>query len=235
MVSEPFRFKQFSIAHDRCAMKVGTDGVLLGAWAGHEQPTNILDIGTGSGLVALMLAQRFPLAQITSLEIDLQACQQAKENFKQSSWAERIEALCTDFKNFKPSGRFDLIVSNPPFHSEDTVPPSADRALARSASSFHLDLFFKKCKQWLVPHGRLQLVLPAQSLTRWTVEAKKNAFYLIESVRVQGQAHRPAKRVLCTFEKNHKNLVESTLILEAQRHQPTEDYRKLCQEFYLHF
>lgn len=216
-------------------MKVGTDGVLLGAWAYHEKPKHILDIGTGSGLIALMLAQRFPLAQITALEIDLQASQQAEENFKQSPWAGRIKSFCIDYKTFEPSTCFDLIVSNPPFFSEDTVPPEARRAKARSLSSFLPDYFFRKCNTWLAPNGRLQLILPLQNLTFWTSTAQKNAWFAVEQLRVQGRSHSPAKRVLCTFEKNRKTPVESYLILETERHHPTEAYRQLCKDFYLHF
>lgn len=216
-------------------MKVGTDGVLLGAWASHEQPTNILDIGTGSGLVALMLAQRFPFAQITALEIDLQASQQAEENFKQSPWADRIKAFCTDFKTFESAAYFDLIVSNPPFHSEDTIPPEARRAKARTLSNFLPDYFFKKCNSWLAPNGRLQLILPLQNLTFWITAAQKNALFAVEQLQVQGYSHSPAKRVLCTFEKIRKTPVESNLILETERHRPTEAYRQLCKDFYLHF
>ena len=124
-----FRFKQFTVWHDRCAMKVGTDGVLLGAWAGQERlgktqvnhPRNILDIGTGSGLIALMLAQRFPQARITGIDCDKDAAMQAMENFTGSPWADRLRAVRTGLQDFcrdtaTAAERFDLIVSNPPFY-----------------------------------------------------------------------------------------------------------------------
>ena len=139
-----FRFKQFTVWHDRCAMKVGTDGVLLGAWAGQERlgetqvnhPRNILDIGTGSGLIALMLAQRFPQARITGIDCDKDAAMQAMENFTGSPWADRLRAVRTGLQDFcrdtaTAAERFDLIVSNPPFYDNTLTNPDSRRSAAR--------------------------------------------------------------------------------------------------------
>lgn len=216
-------------------MKVGTDGVLLGAWADYDQPYRILEVGTGSGLIALMLAQRFPQALITTLEIDPQAHEQAEENFRQSPWADRLTCLFADYKDFESYSCFDLIVSNPPYHREDTISPITNRALARSSSDFQPHSFFNKCFSWLKPGGRLQLILPLHNWALWELEAQKNALFAVEIVRVRGQMHKPAKRILCTFEKTPQTLRQSTLILEKERHQPTPIYRQLCKDFYLHF
>ena len=110
-----FQFKQFTIWHDKCAMKVGTDGVLLGAWAETENSQKILDIGTGTGLIAIMLAQRYSLSQITAIEIDEAAAAQAKMNIARSPWTKRIQVICNDFSLFRTESKYNLIVSNPPY------------------------------------------------------------------------------------------------------------------------
>ena len=115
MPKSSFKFKQFTIFHDKCAMKVGTDGVLLGAWAPADKAKRILDVGTGTGLIALQLAQRNPHARITAIEIDAAAAGQATENVSHSPWADRVEIICHDFRDYQPENRFDLIVSNPPY------------------------------------------------------------------------------------------------------------------------
>ena len=131
-----FKFRQFTIWHDRCAMKVGTDGVLLGAWAGQDRPGEILDIGTGSGLIALMLAQRFPQARITGIDCDRDAVMQARENFAGSPWSGRLRAIHTSLQNYchgqeAASERFSLIVSNPPFYDNTLTNPDSRRCTAR--------------------------------------------------------------------------------------------------------
>lgn len=132
MASPNFRFKLFTVWHDHCAMKVGTDGVLLGAWAQQKHARTILDIGTGSGLIALMLAQRFQEAEITGIDIDPSAAKQASDNFRLSPWSHRMHARCIDLHTFSlEDGHFDLIVSNPPYFSASLKNPNQQRATAR--------------------------------------------------------------------------------------------------------
>ena len=121
MPKSSFKFKQFTIFHDKCAMKVGTDGVLLGAWAPADKAKRILDVGTGTGLIALQLAQRNPHARITAIEIDAAAAGQATENVSHSPWADRVEIICHDFRDYQPENRFDLIVSNPPYIPSEVI------------------------------------------------------------------------------------------------------------------
>ena len=127
-----FQFKQFTVWHDKCAMKVGTDGVLLGAWTSVESAHRILDIGTGTGLVALMLVQRsLPDANIVALEIDEAAVGQARENIIRSPWKERVEVVQADFRKYRSSDKFDVIVSNPPYFVDSLECPDRQRTAAR--------------------------------------------------------------------------------------------------------
>jgi tRNA1Val (adenine37-N6)-methyltransferase len=233
--SHTFYFKQFHVRHDRCAMKVGTDGVLLGAWTKAHTPNRALDLGTGTGLIALMLAQRFPTTAIDALEIDSQAAAQAAENFLESPWGERIRPITANFKDFKPPHKYELIVCNPPFFSTEHPSPNAERALARSVTHFSLADFFQRCFDWLQPFGSLQLIFPFEDFDRWRDEAMHAGFYLNHCTKVQGHVDAPFKRVLAIFEKVEKPTVVDTLIIETGRHQYTDDYKKLTQAFYLNF
>ena len=158
-----FQFKQFTVRHDKCAMKVGTDGVLLGAWAPVQNAKYILDVGAGSGLISLQLAQRNPWASITSIEIDPAAAAQAKENIQSSPWSDRMEVICSDFRDYHAENKFDLIVSNPPY-----IPAAAIAGLAADVQkeprgaldggADGLD-FYRRivsgCEIWLQPDGLL--------------------------------------------------------------------------------
>ena len=144
MSDSSFLFKQFIVHHDRCAMKVGTDGVLLGAWAPVDQAHTALDVGTGTGLVALQLAQRNPHLRVTAVEIDAPAAAQAAENVAGSPWPDRIEVVCADFNDFQPDGRFDLIVSNPPYFVDALPCPDRQRNTARHAGGLNYDLLFRR-------------------------------------------------------------------------------------------
>ena len=171
-----FRFKQFTVWHDRCAMKVGTDGVLLGAWAGQERlgetqvnhPRNILDIGTGSGLIALMLAQRFPQARITGIDCDKDAAMQAMENFTGSPWADRLRAVRTGLQDFcrdtaTAAERFDLIVSNPPFYDNTLTNPDSRRCAARHTGGLPHDELLLLSAGLLSDTGVFSLIVPSES------------------------------------------------------------------------
>lgn len=142
MPKSSFKFKQFTIFHDKCAMKVGTDGVLLGAWAPADKAKRILDVGTGTGLIALQLAQRNPHARITAIEIDAAAAGQATENVSHSPWADRVEVICHDFRDYQPENRFDLIVSNPPYFIDALKCPDEQRCTARHAGNLNYDYCF---------------------------------------------------------------------------------------------
>ena len=134
-----FQFKKFDVCHDRCAMKVGTDGVLLGAWANVQCADSVLDVGTGSGLIALMIAQRNPLCKITGIDIDQSAALQASENFRRSLWQDRLESVCVDFCKYDSPKKFDLIISNPPFYAGGEYWGNVARRRARSEDTLSFE------------------------------------------------------------------------------------------------
>lgn len=157
-----FQFKQFTVRHDKCAMKVGTDGVLLGAWVPVQNTKRILDVGTGSGLISLQLAQRNPKALITSIEIDPAAAAQAQENIQSSPWNDRMEIICCDFRNYNPEHKFDLIVSNPPYFVDALKCPDNQRCTARHTSDLNYELLFGHSTHILSEQGIIGIIIPSE-------------------------------------------------------------------------
>ena len=183
----PFQFKQFSISHDKCAHKVGTDGVLLGAWAGVENPKHILDVGSGSGLIALMLSQRFPNAQVTGIELDTPSAIQAKENADNSPFKGRVEIVKGDFLQFTFAEKFDLIVSNPPFFKGNTSTGKTERDRARHEEHLPQAEFLQKAISILSKQGMLALILPREEGSFFKHEAEKQGL---------GFPYSPGKKVV---------------------------------------
>ena len=162
-----FRFKQFAVRQDRCPMKVGTDGVLLGAWA-EVRPGDrrMLDVGTGTGLIALMLAQR-SAARITAVDVDAECATQAAENFAASPWADRLDAVAVAVQRYDPVERFDLIVSNPPYYVDSLLSPDEGRNTARHAAGLPFGELAAAVVRLLAPGGRFALVLPPVEMQRF--------------------------------------------------------------------
>lgn len=160
MSNSYFRFKQFTVRHDLCAMKVGTDGVILGAWAGLEGTRSILDAGCGSGLISLMLAQRFSMARITAVDIDDGAVIQSDVNFKNSPWAGRLHVLKADIRNWRPEQNFDLIVCNPPYFVDSLKAPDLRRNTARHTDTMPHEALLSLAEYCLEPDGELAIILP---------------------------------------------------------------------------
>lgn len=228
-----FQFKQFKVAQDQCAMKVGTDGVLLGAWAEANSPNTILDIGTGTGLIALMLAQRFPKAAIKALEIDASAAKQAKENFKQSPWNDRLNAIHTPLQTFNSGKQFDLIVSNPPYFENVSKAKSTERTQARHTDALSFETLIDQGANLLSKKGTIALILPSKEKENVVRIALEKELHLHRICWVKGSKNTPIKRVLMQFSFQEKVLEENTLVIEKLRHQYTEEYILLCQDFYL--
>lgn len=228
-----FQFKQFSVAQDQCAMKVGTDGVLLGAWANSKKPLQILDVGTGTGLIALMLAQRFSEAQITALEIDAGAANQAKENFKQSPWTSRLHIKHTSLQTFEANKRFDLIVSNPPYFENVTKAKQKKRTQARHTDSLSFKSLIEHCATHLSKDGTIALILSANAQERVVRIALEKKLFVQRICKLKGTADAPIKRVLMQLGFQKKETEENTLIIEKKRHLYTKEYIQLCCDFYL--
>lgn len=233
-----FSFKQFTVAQDRCAMKVGTDGVLLGAWTSLENnPHSILDIGAGTGLIALMLAQRNTAEQIDALEIDEDAYEQCVENFENSPWADRLfcfHAPLDEFADEMEGENYDLIVSNPPFFlPNETEHIPENRKKARFYDSLPFEDLINYAAQLLSETGELAVVIPFAEEEKFIAFADDNSLYTNRITRVRGTEKTPVKRSLLQFSFIDKKVEENELILEISRHKYTSEFKELVKEFYL--
>lgn len=228
-----FRFKQFNIYHDRCAMKVGTDGVLLGAWSDFSNTRRILDIGTGTGLIALMAAQRTSDAQITAIDIDEKAVGQAQENIQASPWKDRVEAKLQDICTYMEEGLFDSIVSNPPYFVDSLKCPDSQRTTARHTDTLDARRLLEKVKRLLTPDGRFSLIIPSDQTAELLRIAEEHQLYPSRLTQVITRPGLLPKRSLVEFRNTPQNCREDELVIELERHVYSEDYIALTREFYL--
>lgn len=231
-----FRFKQFQITQNRAAAKVGTDAVLLGAWTPIiNEPKRILDIGAGTGVISLMMAQRTQNAEITAVEIDLEAFREAKLNFEASPWGNRLNCLKSDIKTVFFSSYFDLIVSNPPFYTEKTFAPNNRRNVARNTSNLNFSDLIEKVNSLLSPEGIFSVIIPFKEEKTLCELAEKNNLFPIKKTHVRGNENAPIKRSLITFGREQKKSTPDELIIEVERHIYTQEYINLTKDFYLKF
>lgn len=232
-----FQFKQFSLEQDRCAMKIGTDGVLLGAWTPIENnPFSILDIGTGTGIIALMLAQRSHAQQIDALEIDEEAYEQATDNFENSPWNDRLFCFHAGLDEFveEPEDEYDLIISNPPFYSEDYKSNNDQRDLARFQDAMPFEELIEAAALLLSENGIFTVIIPFKEEEKFIAIANEYELYPIKITHVKGTATTEIKRSLLAFsrEENGAALVDE-LVIETERHIYTSKYIELTKDFYL--
>ena len=236
-----FKFKQFTIHQDRTAMKIGTDGVLLGAWA-PIAPTaqRILDIGTGTGLIALMLAQRYPSLNITAIDIDKSSIEQATENIKNSPFAQYITTHHTSLQSYNPEEKYDAIVCNPPYFVASLKCPDAQRTQARHTDSLSFDDLLQHSARLLNDGGSLSVILPITEGNQLIELAPKYGFTLTHLTEVHPTPTAPPKRLLLQFimhnyQLNHSSFLisHSSLTIEIARHQYTPEYIALTHDFYL--
>ncbi|MDR6844766.1 methyltransferase [Flavobacterium granuli] len=232
-----FQFKQFSLEQDRCAMKIGTDGVLLGAWTPIENnPFSILDIGTGTGIIALMLAQRSHAEQIDALEIDEEAYEQAVDNFENSPWGDRLFCFHAGVDEFieEPEDEYDLIVSNPPFYTEDYKTENPQRDLARFADALPFEDLIEVAALLLSENGVFSVIIPFKEEENFMAIAKEYELYPIKITRVKGNPISEIKRSLLAFTRNESDtILTNELIIETGRHIYTPEYIELTKDFYL--
>lgn len=232
MKMSQFNFKQFCIRQDRCAMKVGTDGVLLGAWA--EGGRRILDIGTGTGLIALMMAQRFPSAQVVAIDIDAEACGQARENVLESPFSDRVEVLHSAVQDFHPPHGFDAIVSNPPFFEQSLKNPDARKALARHADFLTFQDLFSCAFRLLDDDGTFSVIIPVEKLEDFSSNAYFSSFYISRKCYIKTTFEKPSKRCLISYRKSLQTTVEnSEFYLQEKDGSRSGWYRELTRDFYL--
>lgn len=233
---KPFQFKEFSIEQDRCAMKIGTDGVLLGAWTSIQDPYAILDIGAGTGILALMLAQRSDAMQIDALEIDEDAYEQCVENFENSPWADRLfcyHAALDEFAEEMEDEKYDLIISNPPFYTEDYKSGDNARNMARFADSLPFEELIKFASELLSDQGSFAVIIPYSEENYFLKLSEKVNLFPNRITRVRGTENTAVKRSLLQLSFTEKPFSSNELILEESRHQYTQNYQKMVAPFYL--
>ena len=229
-----FRFKQFAVEQEDVAMKVGTDGVLLGAWAACDGAKRILDIGTGTGLIALMLAQRNAEAQIHAVEIDETATRRARANFDISPWTERLEVEQTAVQHYSPSEKFDIIISNPPYFIDSLQCPDAKRTTARHTQDLTFEELNRAVCRLLAEDGKFALILPVNEFEKYL---SLTQLHLVRRCDVHPTTGAAVKRVMAEFAKSKTATLtlENITIEQERRGDYTDEYRALTKEFYLKF
>jgi tRNA1Val (adenine37-N6)-methyltransferase len=245
MPNDYFQFKQFLVKQSRSAFKVGTDGVLLGAWASVEDAGSILDVGSGTGLIALMLAQRTAAGivdagiYIVALEIDKASSEQALDNVKMSPWNQRIRVINRSFQDYcmTEPAMFDLIVSNPPFFIDSRKPDNPGKEISRHDTLIGLGEIVSGVEKLLSPEGNFCVILPVEESNKLQKLAGENGLHLYRLCRVSPNTNLPVKRHLLEFRRKPAETVEeSEMAIERnRRHEYTDDYRELTRDFYLAF
>jgi tRNA1Val (adenine37-N6)-methyltransferase len=232
-----FQFKQFSVNQDQTAMKIGTDGVLLGAWTPIDNnPKSVLDIGTGTGIIALMLAQRCDTEQIDALEIDENAYEQAVENFEGSPWGDRLFCFHAGLDEFidDPEDEYDLIVSNPPFFSEDYRSANEQRDLARFQEAMPFEELVEAADLLLSENGIFSVIIPFNEEDRFIELCAEVELFPIKVTRVKGTQNTKIVRSLLAFKRYELSaLTADELVIEISRHEYTPEYISLTKDFYL--
>lgn len=249
MSTPDFRFRQFTVRHDRCAMKVGTDGVLLGAWAPLPASGIVLDVGTGTGLIALMVAQRQPALHVIGIDVDAEAVSQARENVAASPFTSRIQILHQGFEDYvatctesdKPDTNHlvveppSAIVCNPPFFTESLLPPDPARLAARHAQSLPFPTLLKGAARLLPTDGVLSVILPTTALETFRLEAFTHGLVLTRLCYVRTTPAKAPKRVLATFVLHHSTpfALEDTTLVLTEGGIRSAAYTHLTRDFYL--
>ncbi len=236
-----FTFKQFQVNQDRCAMKIGTDGVLLGAWTPLiNNPFNVLDIGAGTGILSLMLAQRSNAAPnnvgiIDAIEIDEDAYEQCVENFEASPWGDKLFCFHAGLDEFvdEPEDEYDLIISNPPFYTDDYKSDNSSRDLARFEDALPFVELIEAAALLLSDNGIFSVIIPNKEEERFVTMCKELDLFPLKITRVKGTPTSEIKRSLLAFCRIEQTALIDELIIEISRHNYTPEYIELTKEFYL--
>jgi len=227
-----FRFKQFSIDDSRCAMKVGTDAVILGAWTKMSTEGPILDIGTGCGIIALMAAQRSN-GHITAIEIDEGAALQSKENFEYSPWSERIDLIQGAVQQFKPEISFDQIISNPPFFKNALKATDQKRNIARHNDSLSFESLLVSIDRLLTENGTFAFILPTTEAFELITLASVHQFHLNRYCTVLSREGKSPNRIMAEISRHESETIKETLCIRDSNNQYTAEYKELTKDFYL--
>jgi tRNA1Val (adenine37-N6)-methyltransferase len=231
-----FRFKQFSVNHGSSSMRVGTDAVLLGAWAQVKENETILEIGTGCGIIALMMAQKSRFSSITAIDIHTESVEEAKFNFKNSTWSERLLATKISLHELasQSNNRFSHIICNPPFFIDSTPAPVLSRHNARHADTLLPEGFFENASKLLTDQGKVSLIIPDLGSERWLSAASDFKLYLGRKTAVHAYPGKVAERLLLEFSfQPVAPIISEIFIREGKGLGYTNDYKQLTHEFYL--
>jgi len=240
---KPFIFKEFEVSQDQCAMKIGTDAVLLGSWSSiNKNPLSILDIGAGTGIIALMLAQRSEVELIDAIEIDNEAYEQCVSNFENSPWSDRLFCYHASLNEFveEIDDKYDLIISNPPFYSEDYKTENTQRDLARFSDALPFDHLVDAVSKLLSKDGIFSVVIPFKEENEFILLASEANLFINRILHIKGTPTSEIKRSLMEFSfhepacsTDRSETIIDDLIIETSRHQYTQDYINLTKDFYL--
>lgn len=235
IMSNPyFRFRKFTVWHDRCAMPVGTDGVLLGAWADLLHAGRILDVGTGSGLLALMAAQRNESASVTGIDVDAASVSQAARNVASSPFSNRVEILHEDVRHFRAPEPFDSVICNPPFYTEGVLPPDEGRSVARNTASLSFGELVESVAGILSDRGVFNVIIPTQAEELFISQCLMARLYVQRLCHVKTVQWKEPKRVMITFSKSTCNApLSDALVLVDNQGRRTPQYLSLTSDFYL--
>ena len=228
-----FRFKQFTVAHDRSTMKVGTDAVLIGAWSNVEGAGKMLDIGTGCGIIALMLAQRTgSSAHIDAVELDADSASQAKENFAHSPWPDKLFVHHTTIQEFDSPGKYDLIISNPPYFNRSLQPPDKRRGYARHTTSLKFSDLLAAVDRLLSSSGRFNVILPFTEGIEFMSAAEKSGFYCTRQWRCKSKENKPWERWLMEWRRTGEAVEYGEIVINGSDGHWSDDYIRMTKEFY---
>lgn len=235
MSESVFRFKQFTVHQDKCAMKVGTDAVLLGSWVNTEGAKNILDIGTGTGIIAMMLAQKSK-AQIDAVDICPEAFMQATENAGESLWAERIFVHHISFQEFASATKkkYDLVVSNPPYFSDAPKPHTLGRIQSRHTDHLPFNELVEGVKKIISPEGKFCVVLPCREGVAFMDEAMKQGLFCKNILHVKTKMDKLEKRLLMEFTLSLVSMEEKEMVIRSGENEFSREYVEMTREYYLY-
>ena len=231
-MTDTFNFKYFSVQQNHCAMKVGTDGVLLGVWA--HGGSHVLDIGSGTGLLCLMMAQRCPEAMVDGVEIDEKAAKQSIDNIVRSPFASKISIYHSRIQDYHPTAAYDAIVTNPPFFSNGVEAKDTSRNMARHSIELTFDEIFMFAKEWMTKEGELSAVLPMTGIDDMEMAASLHGFFITRLYKVCTTEKKEPKRCLAAFSKSRPpHFDREQVILQSGDGQRSEWYRELTKSFYI--
>ncbi|MFD2286644.1 methyltransferase [Pedobacter petrophilus] len=230
-----FKFKQFEVDQTGCAMKINTDGVLIGAIASHHQPKRGLDIGTGTGVISMILAQRYPQLSVHAVEIDAQAAETAGKNFEHSDFNSRLSISHMAIEHFETADKFDLIVSNPPFFVNDLKNEEVRKGIARHADDEFFEMLIGKANELLATQGRFWLILPVKQANEVIALALIRQLKLVERINLHSDAQKPTFRQIICLTKEESEFRETDFNIYESLKVHSQAYKLLLKDFFLAF